>query len=209
MTCRNILIGLLAVGLGAYAQQPNIRNAKLKVEPAQPGLRTQIDALVQSQQITWIGYEIALVSHAHPSGCSGWNGRGGEQGCCGVYWLEDDDHRDSNSVDANVPQAPRHMYVFMRAEGGSIAKVRAVMPDCQLDAGGRPVEWLTGVKGEDSVALLAALIPRDAGKAERRFTDDVLVAIALHETTAATRALTNFASSTQPAQIREKAAFWP
>ena len=50
------------------------------------------------------------------------------------------------------------LYVFYRAAERKVTNIRVFSADCELDAGGRPVIWLTGVRPEESVALLRTFI---------------------------------------------------
>ena len=47
--------------------------------------------------------------------------------------------------------------VLYRVEEKAVQKIRIFSPDCELDAGGRTIHWLDGVKSADSVTLLATL----------------------------------------------------
>ena len=50
------------------------------------------------------------------------------------------------------------MIVLFRVVNRQVERVRVFSEDCQLDAGGREVTWLTGVKPAESIALLESLI---------------------------------------------------
>ena len=51
--------------------------------------------------------------------------------------------------------------VLYRVEEKAVQKIRIFSPECELDAGGRTIHWLDGVKGADSVALLATFVAHD------------------------------------------------
>jgi HEAT repeat protein len=82
--------------------------------------------------------------------------------------------------------------------------------DCTLDAGGLRVRWLTGVKGDESVGLLANYVrPEEIQRhGEHGLSEQALTAIAMHADAAADRAFASFVAATQPQGLREKASFW-
>ena len=50
------------------------------------------------------------------------------------------------------------MVVLFRVVSRQVERVRVFSEDCALDAGGREVTWLTGVRPAESVALLESLV---------------------------------------------------
>ena len=113
----------------------------------------------------------------------------GNQTCCGMCSLEP-------SVDGTMmssrPQGQQagpvklegadSMVVLFRVVNRQVERVRVFSEDCQLDAGGREVTWLTGVKPAESVALLESLIGAQVALDRRdRIVDGAISAIALHE----------------------------
>lgn len=125
-----------------------------------------------------------------------------DDGCCGVYRLEDSDHSFRTS-DGNAATATT-IDVLVRIDQGAVDKIRFVGAGCRLDAGGLAFTWLTGVQAGDSVDCLSSLVTQD----DRKHADEALAAIAMHETGKATTALAGFASSANPLWLREKGAFW-
>jgi len=128
-----------------------------------------------------------------------------EDGCCGEYRLEGDNHFMNRGNNTSVPQ---NIYILYRFDHGELMKIRPVMAGCHLDAGGVAFTWLTGVKQEDSVAFLSQLITHAPGGNRSRLLDETLLSISYHETPEATRALSQIASSDVPLHVREQAAFW-
>jgi hypothetical protein len=195
--------GVLGVSMLAMAQQPpKVFNAQFHTEPAGAGLSATVDRFQHASGPLWLGYEVAAVPQSHFSVCSGDGDGSMDDGCCGVYRLE---NRDSNfrTSDASGP-AETSVDVLVRIDQGAVDKVRFVGAGCRLDGGGLPFTWLTDVQPGDSVAWLSSLITAD----NRKHTDQALAAIAVHATEKATTALTRFASSANPLWLREKAAFW-
>ena len=104
--------------------------------------------------------------------------------------------------------SPANMYVLIRLDHGAITKIRPANAGCRLNAGGVPFTWLTGVQPNESVAFLGKLATQPDDNQSKRITEDALVTIAMHATPAATETLTSLAAPTNPAKLREKAAFW-
>jgi hypothetical protein len=80
--------------------------------------------------------------------------------------------------------------------------------DCNIDAGGLQVFWLTGVNAAQSVALLESLMPTTDFREDRRMVDNAISAIALHKDPAADAALDRNVVASKPEQVRRQAAFW-
>ena len=108
-----------------------------------------------------------------------------------------------------------YFLVLYRAAAGKIQKIRTFSPECELDAGGLPLIWLTGVRPAESVAWLSSFVKAGAGQAEEdeerrreHLGNSALTAIAFHGDNSAERALEGFAANGQPERVREHAAFW-
>jgi HEAT repeat protein len=95
--------------------------------------------------------------------------------------------------------------VLFRLEQHAVDRIRTFSADCELDGGGLPVHWLTGVPAAESVALLSGFAMTGA---EHRQSETAITAIALHADPAADAALERFAAPGQPDSLREKATFW-
>ena len=101
------------------------------------------------------------------------------------------------------------MIVLFRVVNRQVERVRVFSEDCQLDAGGREITWLTGVKPAESVALLESLVAAQPSAERRdRIVDGSISAIALHEDASATAALERLLAASQPQQVRAKVPFW-
>ncbi len=68
-----------------------------------------------------------------------------------------------------------------------MGKIHTFTPECDLDAGGLPLIWLTGVTAPESIRFLLSIIKNDTGttRDEVRITDAAMAAIALHADPAA------------------------
>jgi HEAT repeat protein len=106
-------------------------------------------------------------------------------------------------------EASGEIFVLLRIESHTLDRIRTFSADCELDAGGVPFHWLTGVSPADSVTFLSkfALQPEDDSRGHHR-RDPAVAAIALHADPAADQALEKFAAPGQPEWLREKATFW-
>jgi len=118
---------------------------------------------------------------------------------------------NTRSGNASVKlEGSREIAVLFRAENHKIMKVRIVSPECTLDGGGLPFVWLTNVKPDESVAVLAGFV-RNHNFEERddnRMGHEALTAIALHADESAERAMESFVRPTEREDLRKQAAFW-
>ncbi len=139
-----------------------------------------------------------------------WVGEDYRGGRCGTVYLEG---RRPNSGEAGGEAGPgvtKPMALLLRVGGASAQRIRVSSADCDLDAGGLAVHWLTGVDGAESVAMLARYVePGDDPAARQRPSSNSAVsALAMHASPAATRALEGFVEAGHPASVRKSAAFW-
>src|SRR5579859_7236446 len=89
----------LSLSTLAIAQhQPKVINAQFHSEPASAGLAATVNRLQHSNGPLWLGYEVAAVPGSRFSMCSDYNDSSTDNGCCGVYRLEDSNNtfRSSN-----------------------------------------------------------------------------------------------------------------
>ena len=180
-----LALWLAAAALPLAAQPKLLVNAQVDTRSAAAGLEREFKRLTAAQpQPAWIGYTAPLLQGSS-LGCelvspNGW-------WAPGVVHLE----------------PPDHMVVLFRVESNAVERVRALSPDCEIDAGGAPVHWLADVRPAESVALLSAM----AG-GPGRASDGALTAIALHADPGADAALESFVAPAQPASLRERAVYW-
>ena len=169
---------LMAAALPLAAQPKLLIDAKVDTHSAAAGLEREFRTLLTAQpQPAWIGYTVPAAG-------------GGQLGCelvSGVIHLE----------------PPSHVVVLYRVEANAVSRIRALSPDCEIDAGGDPVHWLTDVQPAESVALLVTFGPqRDVRN------DGVLKAIALHAGPAADAALEKLVAPDQPESLRQRTVPW-
>src|SRR5262249_13584320 len=95
---------------------------------------------------------------------------------------------------------PDHAIILLRVDQGAVSRIRYVSPDCEIDAGGVPLHWLTDVQPAQSVALLSTMVSeREAA------VSNAMGAIAMHADQSADQALDRFASPQTPLSIRQRA----
>lgn len=178
----------------AFAQTPNVVNAKVQTGSAAAGLEAAVQSLISSQNgPLWIGYAVPIVKGEHQMCC--WS----DGGMCSTR-LEP--LQQETNVSMNRPirlEGPSELSVLLRVEGRTVGKVRVFTPDCPLDAGGLPFHWLQDVRPAESVRYLMTLA---------KTNEPAVTAIALHAEPSADGALESLAAKDQPESLRKKAIFW-
>jgi len=209
----------------AAAQEPHVVNARMRTLSAAGGLASPFH-MIESGETgpAWIGYAVPVVSGEHRMCCNGSISDYSEAGC-GRCRLESP-HGEEGVQAVNgggerrvkLESAP-YFLVLYRAMAGKIMKIRTFSAECELDAGGQPLIWLTEVRPDDSVAWLSSFVKAGGARAEAggedegageegRLSDSALTAIAFHADVSAERALEAFVATGQPDRLREHAAFW-
>jgi HEAT repeat protein len=206
----------------AAAQPPRIVNGRVTTQtaasPFAPAFRTLVAAQADA---AWIGYAVPVVDGERTMCCADGGGsyvsgsRNGSGRCCGACNLEPSSAAGSTTrTAATTPptgpiklEAGDRLVVLFRVAERKVDRVRVFSDDCELDAGGRAVTWLDGVRPADSVALLEGLVVPDA-TSRNGTMDGAITAIALHRDPAADAALDRLVAATQPEQVRRKVTFW-
>ena len=197
------VLGLFS--LLTFAQQPQLKNAKLQTLAASGNLGQQITALAAQQSgPAWIGYSVASVPAHHTICC--FNGGWEENSCCGTCHLEGNDNHFSGSRSDcdDDDEAVKNVFVLYRVQDKKVSTIREFTPNCGLDAGGLPVFWINGVDPAQSVAYLSSFVTKDETRLGKRAID----AIAEHAAPQADAALDRFTTPDFPEKIREHTAFW-
>ena len=216
VTIASLLVTVIAAAAAA-AQQPRIANGRVTAQPAASPLAASFRSLVASQpDVMWIGYFVPVVDRERVMCCSGsgnnWSS-GGVNMCCGACRLE--------QTSTGTPGAPRtaspagvvklegaeRVAVLYRIADRRVDRIRVFSEDCELDAGGRSVQWLENVRPADSVALLESFTAPDAGD-RNRIVDGAVSAIALHGDPSADASLERLIATSQPESLRKKVTFW-
>jgi len=170
---------LLAAALPLAAQPKLLVNAQTDTRPAAPRLEEQVRALLQAQpQPAWIGYSVPAVRK---------------------FGLGCDYVRPSPEFAGSVHlEPPSEVVILFRVEANRWDRIRTVSPDCEIDAGGLPFHWLTGVPPEQSIALLQSITGE-------RLDSSALSAISWHDSPEANTALEGLLAPAQPPSVRQRA----
>jgi HEAT repeats len=214
----------VAFATAAGAQQaasgaPNFVNAQVETRPLTGQLGTAISSLAAEESAPlWAGYEVAVIRPANGESrqmcCGNWSSGSGISNC--ACQLEDRAGDGGSISETKAPggtlklEGADTMFVLLRIADHRVEKVRAVTPECRVDAGGLRVVWFGVVKPEDSVAWLAPLVKSSdwADRQSRQPAADALMAIAIEDGAAADAALESFIAPTQPERLRSQTAFW-
>ncbi len=138
-----LALWLAAASLPLAAQPRLLINAKVDTRPASGGLEREFKTLLAAQpQPAWIAYSVPAQGR----------GLGCELVSPGGWWAPGTVHLEP----------PDHMVLMFRVEANAVERVRALSPDCEIDAGGLPVHWLADVAPGESAALLARLAEGNA-----------------------------------------------
>ena len=220
-----LLTTVTAVTGVAVGQSPRLTNGQVTTQPG-AGLAQAFRAAVSAQTGTgWIGYGVPMVAGDRSMCCfnsgttfiNGTARMADGQTCCGMCSIEPsvDGTTISRSQAAQQPggaiklEGPDTMVVLVRVVNRQVERIRVFSEDCMLDAGGRQITWLTGVRPAESVALLESLIAAQPGIDRRdRVVDGAITAIAMHEDAAADASLERLMATSQPQNVRTKVPFW-
>jgi len=208
--------------LSAAAQEPRVVNARMRDVSAAAGLASAFQSIQSSEAgAVWVGYAVPVVPGNHQMCCNGSVSEFGEDGC-GRCRLESREGADggqtvnTGSEKTVKLESPPNFLVLYRVAAGKVEKIRTFSPECELDAGGLPLIWLTDVRPADSVTWLSRFVKAGEGGAEAQGGDgeddhlgnSALTAVALHADSTAEHALEGFVAGGQPDRVREHAAFW-
>jgi hypothetical protein len=131
----------------AQAQQPKVTHAQFSVKAGD--LQHEIAA---AQTTTWIGYSIVPMHRID----SGWDD---------VVHLEgvDGDQLSETDKAGPIPAAE----ILLRVTAGKVERVAIERIDREIDAGGLPFVWLTGVSPADSVRTLKSIVEMSSAEAAK------------------------------------------
>jgi hypothetical protein len=204
----------------AAEQQPRVQNGRLTAQPAGGNLDATFRRLVAAQsEPGWIGYAVPIVNRGEGRQCCSdhtWISDGivftnGRIATCG---LEPSTSTTRRSPDQPAQmqnpvrlEGPENVVVLYRVEEKAVQRIRIVSPDCELDAGGRTIQWVDGVNAADSVRLLATFVSRADVRSDR-LTDTAISAIAMHRDAEADVTLERLGAPPNAEFVRKKVTFW-
>jgi hypothetical protein len=167
-------------------QQPQVENAKLETRAFARSLAGQLSTLSSSGNGPfWVAWQEPVIPGRHGDMC--WSNANG-----------------SNEHATGAPvrlEGQTTVLVLVRMENAQVDQLRVASFDCRFDGGGLPFYWLSGVPVAESVTWLKSQITG-------RHSEEAILAVSLHAGPEAERVLDDLISTSQPARIRERAAFW-
>jgi hypothetical protein len=196
----------------ARTSQPQIVNGQVETRAVGTNLNNTVQQIEgEGTRPLWIAYGVEEIAGERSVCCGNYNS--GENVGCGTCRLENEHGNtmsDRHSGGTVKLEQGRQLVVLLRVADKHVMKIRTASDDCTLDAGGLRVVWLTGVKGDESVGLLANYVrPEEVQRhGEHGLSEQALTAMAMHADAAADRAFASFVAPTQPEGLREKASFW-
>ena len=132
VTARCLMFGAGCwVMMGVVHAQAPITNAKVDMRSAAQGVDRVVQSVAATRTAAWIGYRLAAAPGARRT--CGFNGA------------------------RVLLEPPSEFYVLARMEAGEIVRIRSFTPECEIDAGGLPLVWLTDLKPADGVAWLVQM----------------------------------------------------
>ena len=213
---RAALLAIACATLLTADQQPRVINGRVNSEAAGSNLDAAFHRFVAAQiEPAWIGYSVPVAV-----------GRGDRRFCCGDTWISDGvvitngrvatcglepgdrSARTGHGQPVTIPspirlEGPDTMVVLFRVEEKAVQRIRFFSPDCELDAGGRTIQWLDAVNGSDSVKLLTSFV-----SGHDRLRSSVIAAIAMHRDDVSVPALIQLARKDPQTKVRGDALFW-
>ena len=214
--------GVVVLGMDAAVAQPRISNGQVASRQAGASLGDTFRTLVAGQADTgWIGYTVPAVAGERNMCCSSsgstWMSGSvivSDGACCNACRLEPSSDRSSSSAPNQSAtrgpvklEASSRLAVLFRVVNRTVDRIRVFSEDCELDAGGRAVAWIEGVRPAESIALLETLAIPSTDRRDN-ISDGAISAIALHGDPAADPSLDRLLAVNQPENVRRKIPFW-
>jgi hypothetical protein len=196
------VLGAAAAGQAAQTAVPDVpvRSTRIERRDAASGLTAAIAAVQGAEAgALWFAWSVPAVAPRE-----GKQGRWGD-GDVGRCVLDDDgDIRNGSGFTGET----RRLIVLARSEGRRLTRVAFADERCTVDAGSRPVYWLTSVAPAQSVAVLAGVVRDSASGDGEKSGRHALPALAMHADPSADAALASFVAPDQRRELRRDAAFW-
>jgi hypothetical protein len=216
-----VAIALLAAVAAGAQNQPQIKNAQLETRAVSGNLDSTMRGITAAESSPeWVGYAAPMIQAKDGKRfsmcCGTWTAGDGDFNCgpCplessrGMNMMESD-HAAASGGTVKL-EGPADMYILLRVADHRVERIVTLTDDCQADAGGLHVIWLTGVRPAESVALLAGVVTA-ADWSERGIhepADGALRAIAMQAVASADNALASFVALDKPESLRSKTSFW-
>ena len=156
----------LSVSMLAMAQQqPKVINSQFHTESAGAGLSAAVNALQHSNGPLWLGYEVAAVPGSHFSMCSGDNDSSTDNGCCGVYRLEDSNNNFQSFHGFTITGgfvAGVNTLDFVVTDAGSLGRVMKmpVMGGAEVTLASEPGKFPAGLAVDKASAYVTEVVSK-------------------------------------------------
>jgi hypothetical protein len=212
LTCAAVIVAT-GVTLGghissrAQGRMPPVSNGRL--EPRQAtSVDSAVAAVSAASEPVWVGWAVPLAEHHGP--------------LC-TQWAPDVSGIPPARIEPDTPAAPTpssppvrleagaNLLVLLRLVAGRVERLRTLDDECPIDAGGRTVQWLSGITAAESVRYLDTLIRTGTPMAasDQRVALAAVPAIALHRDAAADAPLDRLiAADDSPETMARQAALW-
>jgi hypothetical protein len=204
---RSSVLPLVFFAAVAASAQPRVVNGTLESRALSRDLASELGAFWGAQtSAAWIGYAVPMVPGERRMCCYGADGSG-----CALGEGRRFDSAARPPVTTVKLEPPSVLHILFRAEKGQLTHIRVFSADCELDAGGTTLNWLTGVNTGDSLKLLESFVPQppDSGRERRkRIEEGAITAISLHSDPGADALLEKYVAAGAPDSLRKHAAFW-
>ncbi|HEV3139265.1 MAG TPA: HEAT repeat domain-containing protein [Vicinamibacterales bacterium] len=200
------------------ASQGRFTNARTETHAAAQGadaLAREVRAVAARGGASWIGYRMPMIAGPRHMCCYDSISDAGT--CCGMCRLENGSGVTMTTGDMQgrngsriTLEPPTEFLILARVENGAVMRLRTFTPDCDVDAGGMSLTWISDVRPEDSVAWLSDLIKAAGSEREKtsRVGDPALAALSMHTAPGALSALIRFAKEAETTRLRGQALFW-
>ncbi len=214
-------VAILAAGALHAQNPPQIKNAQLETRAVSGTLDSTVRGIASSQTTpVWVGYTVPMIDARdgrwRSMCCGSWSSNSWNGNCnpCNI-----ESSHGTNDIESDRPvtgggtvrlEGPQDMFVLLRIADHRIGRILSLTEDCQVDAGGMRMIWLTGVNPADSVTVLTAiaLAPESDTRDSREPVDSAVRTIAMTKDASADRALSSFIALDKPESLRSKTAFW-
>lgn len=166
----------------AVSAQERIANGRLETRSAAQGLERAVSAVGAASTTGWVGYRLPAAP--------------GSRHVC-------------STGSRIMLESPAEFFVLARLEAGRIGRLRVATPECEIDAGGTMVTWMSDVKPAESAAWLSKLVTTTPETRDglRRVIRPALAALAMHAD-AGVPALAEIARTSPNRDVRRQAVSW-
>jgi hypothetical protein len=221
------VLGAAVLGATPAGAQAAIDSASTGTRAVSQGLGREVAAVAARGGVAWVGYRVPMIAGPRQMCCG--DAMGGRCPIEGGGTIMNTDGETRSNGTRVVLDPPTEFLVLARIDGNTrdtkvtkdtrgtpetgevrVTRIRTFTPDCEIDAGGMAIVWLTGVAPDESIAWLTTLVESapETGDRRERVAKPAIAAIALHNAPAADRALESLVAPARPDWMRGDTAFW-